>query len=84
MMIARFEIGLAGAREHGVGSLFDDERAFRESSDIDLVVEGVDPSRFYEASARAAHMTDLELDVIPLEDANEYMRQIVATPGVEL
>jgi predicted nucleotidyltransferase len=73
-----------GARVYGVGSLFERDRPFREHSDIDLVVEYLAPARFYEASAKAANMTEFELDVIPLEAANEYMREVVAARGVEL
>ena len=72
------------ARVFGVGSLFDPDRPFRETSDIDLVVEAVPPTRFFEASAKAARMTDYELDLIPLEDANEHMKKIVREKGVEL
>ncbi|MFW5718372.1 MAG: nucleotidyltransferase family protein [Spirochaetota bacterium] len=73
-----------GARVIGVGSLFEADRPFRDTSDIDLVVENLPVERFWEASARAAAMTDFSLDVIPLEDANDYMRQVVQTSGVEL
>lgn len=73
-----------GARVFGVGSLFEPERPFRVSSDIDLVVEALPPDRFFEASAKAASMTDFELDVIPLEDASEHIRRLVAEKGVEL
>lgn len=73
-----------GARVIGVGSLFESDRQFRDTSDIDLVVESLPAERFFEATARAACMTDYELDVIPLEDANDYMREVARTKGVEL
>ena len=41
----------------------------------------MDPSRFDEVSAKAARMTEFELNVIPLEDVNEYMREMVAKIG---
>lgn len=82
--IAGFLKRVYGARVFGVGSLFEPDRRFRATSDIDLVVEALPPDRFFEASAKAARMTEFELDVTPLEDASEYMRTVVATKGVEL
>ena len=73
-----------GARVFGIGSLFESDRPFRVTSDIDLVVEALPPERFFEASAKAASMTDFELDIIPLEDAGDHIRRLVAEKGVEL
>jgi predicted nucleotidyltransferase len=72
------------ARVIGIGSLFEPDRRFRDTSDIDLVVEGLPAERFFEATAKAASMTDFELDVIPFEDANDYMQEAARTKGVEL
>jgi len=84
LAIARFLRSAYDVRVIGVGSLFERDRPFRERSDIDLVVRGLDAERFYEASAKAAAMTDFELDIVPFEDANDYMREIAETRGVEL
>lgn len=72
------------ARVIGIGSAFVNDRAFRRSSDIDLVVEGLPPAQFYRASARAADMTDLALDIIPLESATAPLLDRVRREGVEL
>lgn len=82
--IARFFREEYGARVFGVGSLFNPTRLFRSTSDIDLVVEGMAPQRFFEATGKAAFMTDFGLEMIPLEDATDHMRPIVAEEGVEL
>jgi len=82
--IAEFLKREYGVSVFGMGSLFDPERPFRGSSDIDLVVEGMPADRFFEASAKAAFMTEFGLDLIPIEDANDYIRQVVEKTGVEL
>lgn len=63
-----------GAVCRGIGSLFDRSRAFRQDSDIDLVVERLPAARFFEASARAARLTDFDLDLIPAESATPAIR----------
>ena len=73
-----------GARVIGIGSAFCEDRPFRPTSDIDLVVEGLPAADFYRASARAADMTRLTLDVIPLESATPLLRERVEQEGVEL
>ena len=82
--IARFFREEYGARVFGIGSLFDPDKPFRTTSDIDLVVESMPNERFFEATGKAMFMTDFELDVIPLEDASDYIQRIVAEKGVEL
>lgn len=82
--IARFFREEYGARVFGIGSLFDPDKPFRATSDIDLAVEAIPPDHFFEATGKAMFMTDFELDVIPLEDAHDYLRRIVAEKGVEL
>jgi predicted nucleotidyltransferase len=73
-----------GARVIGIGSAFSIRKPFRRSSDIDLVVEGLPPERFYHACSRAEEMTDFSLDVIPLESATPLLRERVRKEGVEL
>lgn len=68
----------------GIGSLFEPERAFTSRSDIDLVVEGIEPSRFYAVSAQAAGLTDYRLDLTPLECATASLRRIADAHGVVL
>jgi ABC-type enterochelin transport system substrate-binding protein len=82
--IATFLKQTYDVRVMGVGSLFDPDLAFRETSDIDLVVVGMPAGSFFEASAKAAKMTAFKLDVIPLEDATEYMREVALSGGTEL
>jgi hypothetical protein len=72
------------ARVIGIGSAFVDDRPFCQSSDIDLVVEGLPVAQFYQASARAADMTNLALDIIPLESATAPLLDRVRLEGVEL
>ena len=68
----------------GIGSAFVSSRRFTKRSDIDLVVEGLPPRRFFRASATAADMTAFELDLTPMESAVAYMRQAVDDEGVDL
>lgn len=57
---------------------------FRESSDIDLAVEGMRAEQFIRASAEAARTTSFSLDLVPLEDAHPELRRIVLSEGVLL
>ena len=68
----------------GVGSLFEGIRPFLKQSDIDLVAHGIPPGRYIAAYARASDMTRWKLDLIPLETANDLLREIVESKGVRL
>ena len=82
--IAGFLRQEGASRVVGIGSTFVPRRRFTRRSDIDLVVEGLPPRRFFRASARAADMTAFELDLTPVESATDYMRQAVDDEGVDL
>lgn len=73
-----------GARVFGIGSLFESARPFTPRSDIDLVVQGLPKARYFEELARVSEMTRFAIDLIPYEDANDLVRDIVAEAGVEL
>ena len=82
--IAAFLKEHGASRVLGVGSAFDPARRFTWRSDIDIAVAGLRADRFFELSARAADLTDLPLDVIPIESATEPMRQALLEKGVDL
>jgi len=82
--IARHLAEQCGAVVYGIGSLFEPDRIFGPRSDIDLVAEGIPPERFLSITARAASLTEFDVDIIPLEDANELIKQRVAEYGVLL
>ena len=82
--IARF-LARHGARKVvGIGSAFDLRRPFTHRSDIDLIVEGIDPGAFYSVSARAAGMTDFRLDLTPWESASPALLRAAREEGVQL
>ena len=68
----------------GIGSLFDPERPFLERSDIDLVVSGIPKGRYFAALSEAAELTRFHLDLIPIDDANDLLRETAARLGVRL
>ena len=68
----------------GIGSAFVPGRRFTWRSDIDLAVAGLRADRFFELSARAAELTELPLDIIPIESATEPMRKAILEEGVDL
>ena len=82
--IAAFLRDQGASRVVGIGSAFAPQRRFTKRSDIDLMVEGLPPRRFFPASARAADMTEFELDLTPAESAADYMRRAVDDEGVDL
>ena len=73
-----------GASVYGIGSAFDETRRFRQSSDIDLVVESLPAGSYFEALADIEEMSGFELNLIPLESAHEHIRELVERAGVEL
>lgn len=82
--IADFLRAEGATRVVGIGSAFVPSRRFTKRSDIDLLVEGLPPRRFFRALAEAADMTAFELDLTPAESATDYMRQAVHHEGVDL
>jgi predicted nucleotidyltransferase len=73
-----------GAEVYGVGSLFVAGRNFTERSDIDLVVKGLPVGRFFSILVKLDDMSSFKLDLIPFEDANEYMRKQALEEGERL
>ena len=79
--IAAYLVEQGASRVVGIGSAFEPSRPFTDRSDIDLVVEGIEPARFFSVSAGAAAMTDFGLDLTPLEVATEALRLVVSESG---
>lgn len=82
--VARFLIETCGAKVHGIGSLFEKERPFSSTSDIDLVVEGIPKNKFFTICEEAAELSQFNIDIIPYEDSNELVRETVRERGVLL
>ena len=82
--IAACLVKQGATRVVGIGSVFEPSRPFTDRSDIDLVVEGIEPSQFFSVSAGAAAMTDFRLDLTALEVATASLRRVVNESGVEL
>lgn len=82
--IAEKLVGTFGAqRVVLIGSLARGD--FRLQSDIDLVVAGIAPGRFYEACTAADRVAgDFAVDLIPLEDANQLVLRRIDSEGKEL
>lgn len=59
---------------------------FHERSDLDLAVEGLPQHRYFQALADLWRRLppDMELDLIPLEDAYPELRELVLREGVIL
>ena len=64
-----------------IGSLLDRER-FSASSDIDLVVKGLPKQKYFSMLAEIRDITQFSVDVIPYEDANKLMREVVEKEGI--
>ena len=82
--IARFLKDRFGAEVWGIGSLFEELRPFRKGSDIDLVAKGISTDRFFEVLAEVQDQTQFPVDLIPWEEANDLIREILLTSGVRL
>lgn len=69
---------------HLFGSLLDPDR-FNSDSDIDLAVEGLSPSEYWDAWSRAEPFAgDAGLDLVRLETAAPTLREVVRLEGEEL
>ena len=82
--IAHFLRQQGASRVIGIGSAFVPTRRFTKRSDIDLLVGGLPPRRFFRLSAQAADMTAFELDLTPVESATVCMRHAIDEEGVDL
>ena len=82
--IAHFLRQQGASRVIGIGSACVPTRRFTKRSDIDLLVEGLPPRRFFRLSAQAANMTAFELDLTPVESATDCMRHAIDEEGVDL
>jgi len=66
---------------YGVGSLFLPGREFTEESDIDLVVKGLPSSRFFSILNEVNAISSFKIELVPWEDANEYLRDQAKKEG---
>ena len=73
-----------GATVLGIGSLFDDNRSFRQDSDIDLVAQALPSGCYFQILAEIGEMTDFKIDLIPMESAHDYLKNLAKTTGVRL
>ena len=64
--------------------MFEELRPFRKGSDIDLVAKGIPTDRFFKVLAEVQDQTQFSVDLIPWEEANDLIREIVITSGVRL
>lgn len=67
-----------------LGSLAKRERPFTATSDIDLAVDGLASSRFYEALGDLLTRTAFTVDLKPLEGMPEFLRSRIGREGVLL
>ena len=82
--IATYLVEQGAHRVVGIGSAFETKRPFTDRSDLDLVVAGIDPRRFFAVSAGAAALTDFRLDLTPLEASTAAFQRSVDLYGVDL
>ncbi len=66
-----------------VGSLVKSIEDIHENSDIDLVVFNLPPESYFQALAQLVQIIpkDVEINLIPYEDANNLMKEVVALQG---
>jgi uncharacterized protein len=66
------------------GSLVDNGR-FRADSDIDLAVYGIEPARFLKAWHVVDELApDIDIDLVDMAVAKEWVHQVLAERGVDL
>ena len=52
-----------------------------ETSDVDLAVEGLPPSAYFDALAELMHLLGVRVDLVRLEEAGESLRACVREEG---
>lgn len=57
---------------------------FERDADIDLAVEGLDPTEYFHAWAEVSELTDISVDLKPLERCYDHCRQRINQEGVVL
>jgi len=57
---------------------------FREDSDIDLAVEGIEKARYFTALVDAGRLTDIPVELKPLEECQGLIRERILKAGVVL
>ncbi len=67
----------------GIGSTFN-QKDFTEHSDIDLVVYGLPPGKYFTICGEVRELASCEVDLIPGEKARPLVLERVAEEGVEL
>lgn len=68
-----------------IGSVLYSE-ALNKWSDIDLVVEGLGPRKYFDVFSRLVQELpdEIRLDIIPYEDANQQLKKVILEEGVLL
>ncbi|MCX7796482.1 MAG: nucleotidyltransferase domain-containing protein [bacterium] len=59
-------------------------RIFKESSDIDLVVQPISKERYFYILAEIDRMSEFDVDIIDLEDCPEMLRNSILKNGILL
>ncbi|MEW5814840.1 MAG: nucleotidyltransferase domain-containing protein [Spirochaetota bacterium] len=72
-------------RVYLIGSLLRED-AFTEFSDVDIAVSGLNTEKYFKALSLIWGLfpKGVELDIIPMEDADEYLKSKILTEGVIL
>jgi len=66
------------------GSLASEDAPFTAASDIDLGVEGLPDTRFYEALGDLLLRSTFLVDLKPLEDASDQLKSCILEKGILL
>ena len=61
------------------GSLLDG--ALHETSDVDIAVEGLGPARYWEALWRCDRLMGRHVDIVPLDEASDSLRERITEVG---
>jgi predicted nucleotidyltransferase len=72
-------------RVYLIGSLISEDY-FTESSDVDIAVSGLNAEKYFKALSLIWEFfpKGIKLDLIPIEDADEYLKSRILTEGVIL
>jgi predicted nucleotidyltransferase len=60
------------------------ESGFGQHSDIDLAIEGISWSEYWSVWAAVDSLTDFDVDIVVLEDANPALKERIDNEGVLL
>lgn len=57
---------------------------FSLTSDIDVAVSGISYDKFFDALYRVGFLSDIEIEMVDIEECRDYIKEIIKKEGIKL